>query len=158
MNVDLNAKRVTEKKGRIIESKEVIEFNKKYPEHKRQKKEDILKIARCFNNKMIEETQRNIYGVALPQNLGVVSIVNKGISEKRPIDFKASMLAGKIVRHRNWETDNNIMNIRFSLVVKGLQPKFMTIYNFEPMRNFRKSASAYFKKNWQRCVIITKKI
>jgi hypothetical protein len=48
------------------------------------------------------------------------------------------------------------MGIRFSHSGKGLQPKNMKLFGFTAIRQFKREASKYFKKNWQRCLFITK--
>ena len=69
MKVDLNKSRVTEKKGKVINYKEVADFNKKYPGYNLTKA-DIIKVMRKFNENMADETMNNIYGVLLPENIG----------------------------------------------------------------------------------------
>lgn len=152
---NISSKRVTENKGKVIEYAEVSQFNKKYPEHPSIRKEDILKVIRMFHSNIVDETMNNIYGVSLPENIGVIKIVNNGATKTRPVDFKTSLEVGKIVRYRNWDTDNNVMSIRYSQVKRGLRIKHSQVYSFVAIRSYKKLASAYFRKNWQRCVKIT---
>ncbi len=152
MKVDLNAKRVCEKKTSVFGVKEFKDFLIKFPEHKGLTKKEFTEIIRTFNYEMIEETKRNINGVTFPLNIGVIRIVNKGVMKHRPINYKESLAHGKIIRHRNFETDNNIMGIMYSSVKKGMNIKNGNVYIFSAMKFFRRDASEYFKKNWARVI------
>lgn len=151
MKVDLNKARVTEQKGRVIEKTEVKEFNKLHPDYK-FKKTDIIKIARAFNNNIAKETMNNIYGVILPENLGVIFINNAGKPKNKLIDYAKSKKEGSIMYHKNWETDNNTMRIVYINKTKRTLIKNANLFGFNPLQQFRKDASAYFKKNWARCL------
>ena len=139
MYVDLNKPRVTEKKGKVINYREVVDFNKLHPKYK-LKKTDIVKIMRAFNNNMIEETMINIYGVILPENIGAIFINNAGKPKAKPIDYAKSKLAGKLVYHKNWETDNNMMRIVFLNRTKRTVVKYTSLLRFSPLQSFKKKA------------------
>lgn len=153
MKVDLNKARVTEIKGKVIEYNEVRDFNKKYPKH-HLKKTDIVKIMRTFNSNMADETMNNIYGVLLPENIGAIFINNAGKPKGKPIDYAKSKLAGKLVYHKNWETDNNIMRIVYVNKTRRTIIKNTGLFSFNPLQAFKRKASAYFRKSWPKCLTV----
>jgi hypothetical protein len=156
MEVDLNKPRITEKKGKVIDYKEVVAFNKLHPKYK-FRKTDIIKIMRAFNSNMAEETMINIYGVTLPENIGVILINNAGRSKKKAVNYAESKKTGIIVYHRNWETDNNIMHIKYVNHTRRTLVRNTTMFAFNPLQEFRKKASVYFKKNWAKCLALNYK-
>jgi hypothetical protein len=153
MRVDLNKSRVTEKKGKVIEYKEVADFNKKYPGYN-IKKTDIVKIMRAFNENMADETMNNIYGVIIPENIGCIFINNAGKAKKKPIDFANSKKQGKLVYHKNWDTDNNIMRIVFMNKTLRTMVSHTKLFGFNPLQAYKRKASKYFKKSWSRCLSV----
>ena len=153
MKVDLNKARVTEKKGKVINYKEVKDFNKLHSKYNLNKSA-IIKIMRSFNLNMAEETMINIYGVIFPENIGAVFINNAGKSKNKSIDYANSKLAGKIVYHKNWDTDNNMMRIVYINHTKRTMIKNAKMFSFNPTQQFRRQSSAYFKKHWARCLSV----
>jgi hypothetical protein len=153
MEVDLNKPRVTEKKGKVINYKEVKDFNKLHPKYNLDKSA-IIKIMRAFNSNMAEETMTNIYGVILPENIGAVFINNAGKAKGKSIDYANSKLAGKTVYHKNWDTDNNMMRIVYINHTKRTMVKNANMFSFNPLQQFRRKASAYFRMHWARCVSV----
>lgn len=151
MKVDLNKPRVTEKKGKVINYKEVRDFNKLHPSYN-LKKSDIIKIMRAFNTNIAEETMINIYGITLPENIGAIFINNAGKPKGKSIDYAKSKAAGKIVYHKNWDTDNNLMRIVYINRTKRTLIKNTSLFTFNPLQQFKRKASAYFKKHWARCL------
>lgn len=151
MKVDLNKPRVTEKKGKVINYKEVRDFNKLHPSYN-LKKSDIIKIMRAFNTNIAEETMINIYGITLPENIGAIFINNAGKPKGKSIDYAKSKEAGKIVYHKNWDTDNNLMRIVYINRTKRTLIKNTSLFTFNPLQQFKRKASTYFKKHWARCL------
>lgn len=143
--------RVRENKGKVIERKEIRSFNKIYKEHGEISKGQFMEIIKHFNKNITLETTSNIYGVALPENIGQIVINNAGKATKKSIDFKASILAGKTIYYKNWDTDNNMMKIVYYNNIRNFV-KFSKLYAFNPTSCFKKLASAYFKKHWARCL------
>lgn len=156
MKVDLSKPRITEKKGKVINYKEVVAFNKLHPKYN-LKKTDIIKIMRAFNNNMVNETMINIYGVILPENIGAFFINNSGKPKNKSIDYAKSKLSDTIVYHKNWDTDNNVMRIIFLNRTKRTMVKNTSLLRFTPLQSFKKSASVYFKKNWPKCLAVNYK-
>jgi hypothetical protein len=156
MKVDLNKPRVTEKKGKVINYKEVRDFNKLYPEHN-LKQSDIIKIMRAFNTNLADETMNNIYGVVLPENIGAIFINNAGKAKGKSIDYAKSKAAEKIVYHKNWHTDNNLIRIVYINRTRRTLVKNASLFTFNPLQQFKRRASAYFKKHWSRCLTTTYK-
>lgn len=151
---DLNRKRITEKKKTVIGNKEVTQFNKQYPEHGRVTKTEIIKAIRKFNENIALETTINQVGVTLPNNIGILFINNMGKSNSLSKDYKLSIETGKDVYHRNWDTDNNKMRIIYMNDGARNNIKHSNLYTFQPIQGFRRMASKYFRKNWQRCLSI----
>lgn len=154
MKVDLHKPRVTEKKGKVIAYKEVRDFNKQHPSYD-LKKSDIIKIMRTFNSNMADETMNNIYGVVLPENIGVILINNAGKPKNRPVDYAKSKATGVKVYHKNWDTDNNLMRIVFMNKTLRTVVKNTKLFGFNPLQQYKKKASKYFVKNWMRCLSVT---
>jgi hypothetical protein len=153
MKVDLNKPRVTEKKGKVINYKEVKDFNKLHPKYDLNKSA-IIKIMRAFNSNMAEETMNNIYGVILPENIGAVFINNAGKPKGKSVDYAKSKLADKLIYHKNWETDNNVMRIVYINRTKRTLVKNANMFTFNPLQQFKRQASSYFKKHWARCLCV----
>jgi len=157
MNVpDYKANRIKETKGKIIEYKEVRQFNKKFFEHGEVSKHQILEIIKKFNNNIINEATVNIYGVVLPENIGQILIANAGKSDKKRIDFNSSIKAGCNVYFKNWDTDNNRLRIMYFNNITNFV-SHSNLFSFAATTSFRKIASTYFKKHWSRCVVINYK-
>lgn len=151
MKVDLNKARITEIKGKVINYKEVSGFNKLHPGYDLSKK-DIIKIMRAFNTNIADETMNNIYGVTLPENIGTIFINNAGKPKSKAIDYAKSKSSGKLVYHKNWETDNNLMRIVYINNIRRSLIKNASLFSFNPLQQFKRRASSYFKKHWARCL------
>lgn len=147
---DLTKPRITEKKGKVLEYKEVVAFNKKFPEYNGLSQKQMLDVIRGFHKNIIEETMINPHGVTFPENFGTISIVNAGKSKHKQIDYAKSKQYGKTVYHKNWDTDNNMMAIVYSRNVKNII-KNSGVFRFESLQEYRRKASLYWK-NWQKCV------
>jgi len=143
--------RVREFKGKVIERKEIREFCKMYSEHKDVTKTEFMAIIKHFNKNIALETTKNIYGITLPENIGQIVINNAGRPTKKGIDFNSSIKAGKTVYFKNWDTDNNMMRIVYYNNIRNFV-KHSKLYSFSATACFRKVASSYFKKHWERCV------
>lgn len=153
---NLTKPRVREFKGKVIERKEITEFNKKYSEHGHVLQSDFIKIIRRFNENICEETTKNIYGVVLPENIGQIVINNAGKSKKKSVDYNESIKQGKTVYFKNWDTDNNLMRIVYYNNIKNFV-RFSNLFSFSATTDFRRLASSYFKKNWSRCISLNYK-
>lgn len=153
---DLTKARVTEKKGKVITRKEIAAFFKQYPEHKGQPTSVIIDVIRVFNQLIAKETTRNVYGVNLPENIGRIVINNAGKPKHKAVDFHESKKQGKIVYHRNWDTDNNTMRITYFNNIRNYV-RHSNLFGFNPLQAFKKDASVYFKKNWARCIVLNYK-
>lgn len=153
MEVDLNKSRITEKKSKVINYKEVKEFNTLHPDYNLNKA-DIIKIMRAFNKNMLDETMLNIYGVTLPENIGALFINNAGKSKKKSIDYAKSKETNTLVYHKNWETDNNMMRIVYVNRTRRTLVKNAGLFSFNPLQQFKRTASAYFRKNWSKCLTV----
>lgn len=153
MEVDLNKSRITEKKSKVINYKEVKDFNKLHSGYNLTKA-DIIKIMRAFNTNMLDETMNNIYGVILPENIGALFINNAGKSKTKSVDYAKSKLTKTLVYHKNWETDNNVMRIVYINRTKRTLVKNAGLFTFNPLQQFKRKASAYFRKNWAKCLTV----
>ncbi len=153
MKVDLNKPRVTEKKGKVINYKEVKDFNKLHPKYNLSRSA-IIKIMRAFNSNMAEETMNNVYGVILPENIGAIFINNAGKTKKKSVDYAKSKATGKIVYHKNWDTDNNTMRIVYINHTKRTLIRNASMFSFNPLQQFKRQASSYFRKHWPKCVSV----
>jgi hypothetical protein len=94
----------------------------------------------------------NIYGVMLPENIGAMYINNAGKPKTKSIDYAKSKQAGKIIYHKNWDTDNNLMRIVYINRTRKTMVKNTNLFTFNPLQQFKRKASAYFKKHWARCL------
>jgi hypothetical protein len=83
-----------------------------------------------------------------------VFINNAGKAKGKSIDYANSKLAGKTVYHKNWDTDNNMMRIVYINRTKRTMVKNANMFSFNPLQQFRRQASAYFKKHWARCLSV----
>lgn len=155
-NPDLKKPRVTEKKGKVITNKEVTVFFKKYPEHKGQPVSIIIDVIRIFNQNISKETMRNVHGVLLPENIGKIVINNAGKPDKKGVDYYESKKQGKLVYHKNWDTDNNVMRITYFNNITSYV-RYSNMFAFNPLQAFKRSASKYFRKNWARCIVLNYK-
>lgn len=152
---DLKKARVTEQKGKVIEYAELKEFKKLYPEYANITMHDLINIARTFNKNMVAETMNNTYGVVLPENIGMICINNAGKPKKKLVDYKRSKEVGITVYHKNWETDGHYMRIVYSTGSVRNVIKNNNLFSFTPVLEFKRTASKYFRKHWQRCLTLS---
>lgn len=152
MKPDLNAPRYREKYSTILNKKFTEEFNKKYPEHNNVSHSKVKEVINTFNGLLVQGAINHRGGIELPESLGYIFLGTCEAPKKKNIDFKKLSDTGIISTHKNWDSDNKLLKIFYSNAKAKYGFVNKEIWYFIASRQFKRSASAEYRKNWSRYV------
>jgi len=153
---DRKKKRIRKSSSVIIDYSMVKSFKKKHPEHKLSKTE-YSRIVKQFNENMMEAAVDNRDGIRLPEMLGLIMLVGYPRPKRKIIDFAKSNETGEVHYHKNWDTDNKVVKIRYQNTLRGYSFRNCRFWGFIPSKRFKKMASDAFKKSYEKYVYVDNK-
>lgn len=117
--------------------------------------EQFQLIIETYNGNTWKTAVESRDGAELPEGLGNIFIgACKRPTKRRNPDFKKSAELGTIVVHRNWESNNKLGKIFYSNYASKYRFKGRELWSFQGVRQFKRSTSAEFRKNWNRYVAV----
>jgi len=152
------APRNRKKATSIMNTCELKKFTKAHPEYADLTLREFTSIVRAFNDAIVEEVIQNRDGVALPENIGKLSIITFSRPKKKIIDFGKSNETGQVHYHMNWNTDNRLCKIMFNYKVNNYGNKNGRFFGFIASREFKKRVSETIDRNWQKYFYLNNKI
>jgi len=130
----------------------------KYPEFKKYKKSEVIRIIRDFNKEKVVDTIINTReGVDLSQGIGRVFIGSCHLVQKENIDFGKSIKYGVKVMHKNWTTDGQLGKIFYTNTNVKYRIEDSTLWIFKPAREFKRLVAKIFPENWKMYVEVNGK-
>lgn len=147
---DRTAPRNKKKSTCVMSTYELSKFRKAHPEHGDITLKDFTTILRAFNNAIMDQVILNRDGVALPENIGKLSIITFSRPKKKIIDFGKSNKMGTVHYHLNWNTDNRLCKIMFNYKINNYGNRNARFFGFIATREFKKKVSNTINKNWQK--------
>jgi hypothetical protein len=93
-------------------------------------------------------------GVELPEQLGNIFIGSSPATKRRNVDYKRSLELGKLVHHKNWETDGLTCNIFYTNYETKYRFKYHELWTFEASKQFRKAVSEAYKLNHTKFIMV----
>lgn len=129
-------------------SKEFIDYiRKKVPQTKNFSDNEIRHIVGTFNKTLWQNVISNRDGVDLPQGIGRLFIGS--CKKKSNVDFANTNKYGKVIQHKNLESDKYLAKIFFSTVgLKNVSYANHELWGFKACRNFTRSTSKAFRDKW----------
>jgi hypothetical protein len=152
MKPDLNAPRYREKYSSLLNKQFIKEFNEKYSEHETVSDSVFKEVVRTFNGLLVEGAIDNRGGVELPDGLGYIFLGTCDRPKKQNIDYKKLIDSGVRSSHKNWDSDNKLLKIFYSNAKAKYGFSNKEVWFFLPSRQFKRSASAAYRKNWAKYI------
>lgn len=129
-------------------------FKKKYSQYKDISNLTLKTIISNHSGKIWNTVIDNTDGVSLPESLGDIFIGSCQKQKRRNIDYHTSAKLGKIVEHKNWETDGFMGKIFYTNYHNRYSLKDREIWRFRPARQFKRAVSATYPINWKQYVVV----
>jgi hypothetical protein len=157
---NLKAPRFREKKLNLLNMKLFNEFKKKHKEHKDLSYAQFKEIITVFNETLYNGVIENRNGIELPEKLGYVFIGTCPPTKRKNVDYKKSIEYGVLTNHKNWDSDNHLMKIFYTCSKMKYHLPNRQLWAFAPGREFKRTASAVYKQEWAKYIVVdnTKRI
>lgn len=125
-----------------------------HPEHSTLTFEKFKQIITTHSGKMWETAVNDRDGIELPIG-GSVFVGSTKIRKKNNYDIQASIKANRPVKHRNYETDGHVAKIYYSPYLSKVGGRDRSIWAFKGSRQFTRSVSKVYPKQWNKYIMIT---
>lgn len=145
---DVKAPRFRWGHTQIINKKLFEKFKEKYPNHSNINYKTFISVIKKDNEKILDLALENRDGVELREFLGNIIIVSCQSTKKSPINYKESRITGKIIIHKNWDSDNRMVKIMYTNCVKKFGFENKNLWGFKAVREFKKRVSEMFKLDY----------
>ncbi len=142
---DVKAPRFRPPTKRILNRNVYNEFLEKFPEHKGLLYKEFETIIRTFHKNLVQGIADNRAGVDLPERMGRLIIISCARPKNGMIDMKASMDAGKVIKHKNWDSHHRLMKIIYSNADNQYMMKNKAIWYLNLIRPNKKTLSDAFR-------------
>lgn len=114
--------------------------------------QQIKAIIQTANGIMQQAVLERRDGVELPEQLGYLFLGAVPATKDRNVDYKRSIELKKLVHHQNWETDNLSCKLFYTNYAARYRFKFHELWQFTPVRQFKKAASKAFLADYTKYV------
>lgn len=156
---DLNGPRYRIEKEVVDDNEFYKNFYEKYPEHRKYSIKELRKIIHNAHGALYKTVIDHRDGIELPEGLGYVFIASCALhKKKRNVDFARSKQYGMVVDHKNWETDGRVCDIVYTNYPVKYKIKDNNIWGFTAIRYFSRAASAAFRNNHLKYIIVDNEI
>ena len=105
-----------------------------------------------FNQNIADGIIDNRNGIELPEGLGYIFMGTCPPAKKTNVNYKASVETGVTSSFRNWDSDNKLLKIFYTNHSTKYPFSNKQVWSFKAVKQFRKSASEAFKKNWSKYI------
>lgn len=156
---DLNAPRYRKSiKGTLNE--EFIDVLKENVAGSRVLDNDKIKeIIKLFNEELCSQVIEKRDGIEIPSQIGQIFIGTCFKNhDSQNIDFKKSAEYGKVISHKNWESDQHLAKIFFTAHSVKYKFKNHELWGFNPTRSFKRQVSKTYPENWKKYIEISPKL
>jgi hypothetical protein len=143
---NLNAPRFRPKVPGVVNHDFIKLLRKEFPELDLSA-EQVKDIIAAANDILVENVISQRDGVEFPEQLGCLFMGSVPETKKGNVDYKKSLQYGKIIRHKNYETDGLTMKIFYTNFGSPYSFRFRQLWAFKAVKQFRLKASAAYKQN-----------
>jgi hypothetical protein len=155
---NLKAPRFREKRLSLLNKKLIEDFKAKYPLFENIDNEKLKRIIKIYNKNLWEGVIKFRDGVELPDSLGYLFIGTCAPGKhSKNINYGESTEKGRLLQNNNWDTDGNIGKIFYTNSSTKYKFKNRELWKFEATREFKRSVSKEYPKDWTKYVIIQNK-
>jgi len=155
---DVKAPRYRQQVESTTDAAFIIYIKERNPSLKKISAAEIRKIINTFNNTIYESVVANRDGVELPEFLGKLFIGTCPPKKRKNVDFKRTTEYQHVVQHRNWESDNFLAKIFYSVYDLKHSYKNHELYGFKACRKFSRLVGQEYPKNWKMYIQIDPKM
>lgn len=156
---NLNGPRFRYKVKNILNRKLFDKFLDKHPNYKgKLELKEFKDVVHAFNKTIQDEVINYKYGVELPESLGYLIVARCNKPKKLNPDFKNSIKYGKLISHRNWDSDDYIAKICYSNYSMRYRFADKELWGFTPTKQFRKNVSKAFSEMYNSYIYLDNKI
>jgi len=149
---DLNAPRFRPKTLNLLNVASHKKFIEKHPNRADLKLSTFKNIVHAFGgifwNTVIEERA----GVELPEGLGTIFVGSCPAKKGPNPDYKASKECGKLVQHKNHDTDGMVAKIFYSNYNCKYKMSNREVWMFDPVRDFSREVATSYPENYLKYV------
>jgi hypothetical protein len=130
----------------------LIELRKQHPKFKYWTDVSIRNIIKKSNELIWEKVIENRDGVELPESLGYLFIGTCNKKKNANPNYNQSVLYGKTITNRNWESDEYLAKIFYTNYETRFHFKFRELWTFKACRNFTRTVSTTYPKSWTKYI------
>jgi hypothetical protein len=127
-------------------------FINKHPQYKHLPFSTLKSVIIRYNTKLWEEAINLRDGVELPEELGHIFIGTCMPAIKENIDYVATTKYNKIIKHRNFESDNYIAKIFYTNYGNKYRLSDKELWEFKGIRNFTRTVAKEYPANWKKYI------
>ena len=113
---------------------------------------EIKKIIWIANEVLKEKVIEKRDGVEFPEQLGYLFIGSVPETKEGNVDYKKSIELGKLVRHKNYETDGLTAKIFYTNFETSYHFRFHELWAFKPMQTFKKYVGKTYPERYTRYI------
>lgn len=148
---DLNSPRYRTKRFDLLTKSFYDEYRKLYPDTTLTDKE-IKKIVHDFNGVLRQTVIDQRDGIELLESLGHLFIGTCQRAKNPNPDFVKSGELGRMVKHKNFDSDEYLCKIFYTNYQAGAGFRFRRLWWFKAGKQFRTATAKSFRKSWTRYV------
>jgi len=150
---DLKAPRFRQKRHTILNSTFYDKVRNEKEELKNLSDKEIKNIVKTFNINLWKTVIEKRDGVELLEQLGYLFIGTCKFS-KNVVNVDESIKNGVRLRHQNWQSDQHLAKIFYTNFETKYGFKFHNLWGFEGFRDFKRSVSKEYSKEWKKYVVV----
>ena len=156
---DLKAPRFREKRLSLLNKTLLKEFKDRYPKYGSIDNDKLKKIIKLYNKNLWHGVIEYRDGVELPDSLGYLFIGSCSPAKynKTNINYAKSSEYSKVLQNNNWDTDGHIAKIFYTNASAKYKFKNRELWKFEACREFKRSVSSEYPKDWTKYAVIQNK-
>jgi hypothetical protein len=152
---DLNSPRYRPSTFKVMRMELFRKFLTKYPEYKwKYNYDDFEKMIVIFNEALCKEAMENRDGIELPEGLGNIFLGTCWKPKKDNINFKESVIQGRVITNHNHETDGKLCKIFYTNYKDKYKFVNRNLWMFKPSETFQKLGSDNYLKDWKKYIHI----
>lgn len=153
--LDLNAPRFRRQAEGTLNAEFISLIKSKLPAAKDLSASEIKKIITTFNGELWQKVVEKRDGVELPEQIGHIFIGTCPPSKRPPVNYKTTMEYMKVIKHRNWESDQHLAKIFFTTFGSKYRFKNNELWGFIPTRNFKRMVGKTYPALWKQYVEVS---
>lgn len=158
INVNFRTKpryRAASGRTNILDKSLYEDFKIKNPQYKGITWKQFKQVIQLSNEAILETVIENRDGFEFPKMLGFCFIATCKKPRKKNVDFNNSIKLGKVIYHKNWDTDGKIAKIFYTNYGVKYKLKDRQLWQFRPSRKFKNRLTASYKEKYSNYIEIS---